>query len=48
MDAQAAIKLDEIRKAVRELRQIHHRKRHPHTPTCAECVCLSWLKDEGF
>jgi hypothetical protein len=48
MDSQSAIKLDEVRRAVQELRKIHHRLRHPYQDGCAECVSLAWLKGQGF
>ena len=48
MEPQEAIKLDEIARAVQELRQVHHGLRHPYTRGCAECVYLRWLRDNGF
>lgn len=48
VSAQTRVKLAEIRRAVRELRQVHHMLRHPHVDGCVECVMLAWLKDEGF
>jgi hypothetical protein len=47
MKTAAALHLAQVRRAVQELRQIHH-SRHDHTEKCAECVNLAWLEAQGF